>query len=176
MDDLARELGMSKKTIYQHFNDKRELINVVFDSHLDQDKQACEHFFMNAKNAIQQLMDISGYVHNSLKGMNPAVMYDIKKYYPNCWNKFQNFTREFIFRNVKSNLINGQKQGLYRKNFNEDVIASIYICLVQNMVQPGFMVENTLEIPKIQSEAIRYHLHSICTPKGLTYLNEHLKQ
>ncbi|MBR9860143.1 TetR/AcrR family transcriptional regulator [bacterium] len=175
MDDLARELGMSKKTIYQHFKDKRELVNTVFDNHLSNDKDVCNTCFEEATNAIEQVLEMSKYVHKSLEGMNPAVMYDIQKYYPNCWQKFQNFTTEFIFKNIKQNIIQGRKEGLYRENFNIDIVASIYVCLVQNMVQPGFAIGQNIEIPNLQAEAIHYHLNSICTNKGTDYLNEHLK-
>lgn len=174
MDDLASALGMSKKTIYQHFKDKRELVNAVFMYDLEHDKRACIAAGCASHNAIQQFINIGLAVNTNLKEVNPAVIFDLKKYYPKCWEQFESFTGDFVFVNIKNNLELGIEQGFYRKNINPKVVAMIYISLIKTILENSFLTHKDIPLAAMHQQIIDYHLHAICTPKGIEYLEQNL--
>lgn len=175
MDDLAKELGMSKKTIYLHFKDKKDLVTEVFQYDIEKDKHACTHACSATDNAIQQFINISLLVNNNLKNMNPAVLFDLKKYYPNCWKQFDAFTNDFIFNFVVNNIEAGKDQGYYRPELNSKVVAMVYIALVQSLVQSSFKSHKDIPLNVLHNHMIDYHLHGICTKQGKEYIQQHLK-
>lgn len=174
MDDLAKELGMSKKTIYQHFKDKRSLVEAVFLYDLDMDKKQCAMSYQTTDNAIQQFINILLFVNANLKGMNPSVIFDLKKYYPQCWKHFDAFTSDFIFTYITQNIEAGIEQGYYRPTLEPKVVGMIYITLVQAMVHSELEKNKHISLSKVHEHLMDYHIHAICTPKGLEYLTEHL--
>ena len=175
MDDLARELGMSKKTIYQHFKDKRELVSESMEYEMDMDREACLKVFEQNDNAVQQMINISSYVQSNLEGINPAVLYDIEKYYPNCWTKFKEYSESFVLKSVKFNLEKGIAEGDYRSDIDIHKVASIYVYLVDSFTNSEFLARTGGNVTEIQQHIIQYHLHAICTEKGLTYYKQHIK-
>jgi AcrR family transcriptional regulator len=175
MDDLAKEMSISKKTIYQHYKDKRALVKEAFDHDLAMDKAACFETCAKTENAIQQFLNISLWVNNNLKGMNPTVLFDLQKYYPECWKSFDNFTREVIYKFMLNNLNSGIEQGYYRSDLHSEFVTTVYISMVKQLVQSEYK-QIDLSIAEIHHHAISYHLAAICTPKGKEYLNQHLIQ
>ena len=174
MDDLAKELSISKKTIYQHYKDKRDLVHAVFEYDLERDKRTCIETAQQTENAIQQFLNISTFVNNNLKDMNPSVLFDLRKYYPECWKQFDGFTKDVVHSFVINNLELGIEQGYYRKEVHKELIAHIYISLVRELVMPKVRRLGDLSLAEIHKEAIMYHLHAITTPKGKKYLTQHL--
>ena len=85
MDDVARELGISKKTLYQHFTDKDELVQKVVDYHMDMQEQEMKKIACAGHNAIEELLMVSKNITQLLKQTNPSVTYDLQKYYPETW-------------------------------------------------------------------------------------------
>lgn len=174
MDDLAKELGMSKKTIYQHFKDKKELVQAVFLFDIEMDKFECTKACNDSDNAIQQFINILLFVNSNLKDMNPTVIFDLKKYYPHCWKQFDSFTNDFIFNFVIENIKLGISQGLYRKNLDPQITGTIYISLVHSIIQSGINSNYKISLAKVHEHIMDYHFHAICTEQGLHYLEEHL--
>ena len=176
MDDLARELGISKKTIYKHFKDKKELISSVIDEEVRSDVLACHACSTIDGNAIRKMIEISKHVSSSHKDMNPAVIYDLKKYYPAQWRKMENLQMEFINNSIKMNLTDGIDEGLYRSEINTDIISSIYLSLVGSLMSIISHPENNYDFTTIHRQMIRYHLYGVCTKKGLEYLDKHINE
>ncbi|MFY0643786.1 MAG: TetR/AcrR family transcriptional regulator [Bacteroidia bacterium] len=173
MDDIAKELSISKKTIYQHYKDKKELVNEAFGHDLELDKRACMETCEQTENAIQQFLNISSFISNNLKDMNPAVLYDLRKYYPECSNRFDNFTKEVVYEFMLNNIVIGIEQGLYRKDLHPEFASTIYISLVREFTTMG-LNQLGLKLQNLHKEMITYHLYAICTTKGINYFKKHL--
>ena len=176
MDDLARELGISKKTIYKHFKDKEELIDQVIDADVRADIKACDACSKIEGNSIQKMIEISKHVSKTHQDMNPAVIYDLKKYYPVQWKKMENLQMEFINDSIKTNLTDGIDDGLYRSEINIDIISSIYLSLVGSLMTIISHPENNYDFTTIHRQMIRYHLYGVCTKQGLEYLEKHINE
>jgi AcrR family transcriptional regulator len=176
MDDLARELGMSKKTIYKHFSDKKDLVASALDKALDLDRQACIRAYEGDSNAIQKMINLSRYVSEMHSDMNPAVLYDITKYYPKLWVKFESFRGNFIKETILENIEEGQKDGYYRENLKPDIISLLYITLIKGMMSQLSESSNPYDFGTLHKHMVSYHLNGICTTKGKQYLENHFNE
>ncbi len=171
MDDIAKELAMSKKTIYQYVKDKTELVQLTINKNVCDHQVNTDKIFKTIKHPIDQMIAIFEMVHQRTKGMNPSVLFDLKRAYPEAFKKFNSFREEYIFNRILENLENGVKQGLYRNDFDIVVIAKFYIASIDYILSPKKGEEQ--EMGHKQYELMNYHLRGIVTEKGLEYLKEH---
>jgi AcrR family transcriptional regulator len=176
MDDVARELGISKKTLYQYFVDKNDLVNQCVDHYLLFINNMCNKLtHVPNKDAVSVMIDIAESVNAMLTQLNTSSLFDLKKYYKPIWDKLESERYTCIHQSVKENLEQGIKKGLYRKDLNKFIVIDIYIYLTGMLTNPETYSQNVNQ-SNIYIELVKYHLRSICTPKGLELLEEKLKQ
>ncbi len=176
MDDIARESGVSKKTIYKCFDNKEALIDQVIDADINREKQACMEFYATTENAVQKMINISRHVSYQHKDINPTVIFDLQKYYPKQWIKMNLFQKEFIHQSILQNITEGITEGLYREDIEPIAVARMYGTLIQGMMRQLASKENTFDFKTLHLQMVSYHLHGICTEAGLSYLKKHIKQ
>lgn len=176
MDDIAREIGVSKKTIYKHFTDKKELVFTVLQVSLENDRIACNTCYNDTSNAVQKMIDISRYVSNQHCDINPTVIFDLQKYYPTAWIKMEEFRTEFIADVIIQNIQMGQNEGLYREEITPKIAATMYVTLMQGMMDQLVKGDNNYDFKTLHLQMVSYHLYGICTKKGRNYLINHVNQ
>ena len=176
MDDLARELGISKKTIYKHYSDKKELVLKVIEADHLQEMEACEKCYKTRENAVQKMIDISRHISHQHKGINVTVIYDLKKYYPEAWNMVQEFQVKFIQTVIGQNIKEGKDEKLYRSELDDIITASMYGTLIRGMMEQMASKENTLDFKTLHLQMVSYHLYGICTTEGRSYLKQHINE
>jgi AcrR family transcriptional regulator len=115
MDDIANQLGMSKKTIYQFYKDKDALVMAVVNFELEEQSSKCQRTQDTADNAVHEMFMLLEDIQQMFKNMNPMTMNEIAKYYPEAFARIQNHKDEFMHQIIKTNLIKGIEQGVYRK-------------------------------------------------------------
>ena len=86
MDDIAREVGISKKTIYQHYEDKDAIVLAMVSAHFEEERCVAIKQQAEAKDPIQEVVWASEMMRQQLSEMNPTALYDMKKYYPKAWD------------------------------------------------------------------------------------------
>lgn len=175
MDDVARELAISKKTLYQFFADKSDLVTKVFTRHIEQVSNECRSVCTNEMHPIEQLLKISEMRAEDLNNMHPALLYDLKKYYPEQWQELDRYKNDFIFGMIQNNLIRGKEMELYRQEFNAEIVARFYVYLVDTVLDAEGIMRKKYEGKMLHLEMVTYHLRAVCTKKGLDYLNKKLK-
>ncbi|MEY2923925.1 MAG: hypothetical protein RLZZ337_465, partial [Bacteroidota bacterium] len=176
MDDIARDLGISKKTIYKHFNDKRDLVSKVMDGKISTEQNMCTQHFDNDENAIQKMINLSKYISQANKSMNHAVLYDLQKYYPSQWKKFESFRVGFISESIRKNIETGMAEGVFRSTIKPDIISRIYVLLIQGLMKLLTEQPSDYDFVTIYKQMITYHLYGICSAEGLTYLEQHINE
>jgi AcrR family transcriptional regulator len=176
MDDIAQVLHISKKTIYKSFKDKRDLVNHVIDEKINFEKATLKKYALSNKNAIQRMIDFSRYISQSKKDLNPTMIYDMQKFYPDQWAKMEEFRTDYFKDTVKNNIKHVIQSGLFRSDINADIIALMYITLVSGMVQQFTSADNNYQFQTIHFQMVSYHLHGICTEEGRTYLKQHINE
>lgn len=174
MDDIARHLGMSKKTIYQFVKDKKDLVNKCVSLAIEDEQCILCDTKEQKGNAIDILLDINERVSIKLQNVQPSVMYDIERYYPEAWKIMQNHKKEFIFNMLKENLELGMKEGLYRSNLIPDIIAGNYVVLINQLFDSEYFNSSSYDFKTLHREIARYHIRGIANEQGRLYLKKKL--
>ncbi len=176
MDDVARELGISKKTLYQFVTDKDDLVGKFVDYEIELRQEEICKCFKIGFNAIEELFEITIFMNRMMREQNPATEYDLKKYYPDHYQKTLKTRRERMYNYILLNLKKGKKEGLYRKDMNEEIIAKLYLSRSENIhFNELFTVEEFTSI-KLFLELLTYHVRGIATEEGIIVLDEKIKK
>lgn len=176
MDDVSNELGISKKTLYQHVTDKDDLVGKFIDNEISLRKEEICSCFKAGYNAIEELIEISLFMNKLMKGQNPVTDHDLKKYYPHHYQKTIKTRREGIYNYILFNLKKGKEEGLYRAEMDEEIIAKIYLSRVENIhLNDLFSVEEFTSM-KLFMELLTYHIRGIATPLGIAELEKKIEK
>jgi len=175
MDDIARELGMSKKTIYQFVDNKEELIKEIVVSRIEGEMKMLDQVFKESNDALEELLGIARYITTELRDMSPKVMYDMQKYYREVFQLIESFHNEFIYKTIKNNLVRGIKEGLFRKDINAEVIARLYVGKNVMLVDESAFSLREYHPDELFIQHIRYHIHGVAAPKGIKLLEKYSK-
>jgi transcriptional regulator with XRE-family HTH domain len=176
MDDVARELGISKKTLYQFVTDKDDLVGKFIDNEIAMRQEEICKCFRIGFNAIEELFEISIFMNKLMRDQNPATEHDLKKYYPHHFQKTIKARREGIYNYILLNLKKGIKEGLYRKNMNNEVISKLYLWRSENVNFDGLFTTEEFSSNKMFVELIAYHIRGIATEKGIIELEKKIKE
>lgn len=175
MDDIARHLGISKKTLYQYVTDKNDLVKKGVSLLIEQEKVMLCSAMEESETAIDELIGVTKCVSSEIGEMHPSVLFDLQKYHPEAWKLLETHKKEFIYNMMLENLKRGIKEGYYRENINPLIIASIYIGMVDTMMSSENPIHKTIGLDEMHTEIIRYHIKGISNDKGMAYLKEALK-
>jgi AcrR family transcriptional regulator len=175
MDDVAHELGISKKTLYQFVTDKDDLVGKFVDNEISIRKEQICKCFRIGFNAVEELFEISLYMNKMIRDQNPATAHDLQKYYPHHFQKTIKARSEGIYQYILSNLRKGKKEGLYREDLDEEVISKLYLSRIENMHSNELFTMEELTSKKLFSEMLIYHVRGIATQNGINVLAEKIK-
>lgn len=176
MDDIAEHLGMSKKTIYQYFLDKDNLVVQVVQMVLKGNQQICKGDAEVAENAIHELLLSMGRMEEMFGSMNPAVLFDLKKYHPKGYQQFFNFKNEFLLEMVRNNIVRGVEEGLYRPALNPDITARFRVESMLLVFEPDFSLGARFNLVEMKKEILSLYLYGLVTIKGHKLLNKYLEK
>ncbi len=172
MDDVARELKVSKKTIYKYVKDKEDLIAQALQHHLLQEEWMFADISGRSQNAIEEMVQIIKNVMVMLQQIHPSIHYDMEKYYPKAWDVLQEHKEKNIYGNILSNLNRGIKEGYYRDNLNPDIIARMYAISADRVFDGTVFPITEYKFTEVYLEYVRYHIRGIASKKGVKYLSE----
>jgi AcrR family transcriptional regulator len=176
MDDVSRELGISKKTLYQYVKDKDELVRKVVE--LDMTSQH-DHMFESFKenlNAIEELTEIARCISFMLKEYSAVTEYDLKKYYPDLYIRIRELRRESMFRFIQDNLIKGKREGLYRKDLDVEILTKLVVSHIDSMFESEVITLSEFLEQHVFFEYFVYHLRGIVNENGLRILEDQLQK
>ncbi|HRH56180.1 MAG TPA: TetR/AcrR family transcriptional regulator [Chitinophagales bacterium] len=173
MDDLAKELGISKKTLYKEVENKADLVKFCVQYDLNQDEKLINSISENTENAIEELVLIAAHISKELQIYHPSILKDITKLYPESWTLIENHKDTFVKKNISDNIKKGIKQGLYRKDVNAELatIIQLHLCFL-----PLENIYNNYNPTQVYQEILRYNLYAIATPKGIELFEQLIKK
>ena len=172
MDDIAKEMGISKKTIYQHFENKTKLVEATTLSVFQFISSGIDGICALEKNPIEEIYDIKNFVMMHLKGEKSSPQYQLQKYYPKLFLRLKAKQFEVMQNCFKKNLERGIGLGFYRENINVEFITRIYFNCMIVIKDRELFPETMFSIPELMNNYIDYHLRGICNTNGLNFLNE----
>ena len=166
MDDIAKALGVSKKTIYQYYTDKDELVDEVMEAVFENDRICCERDTANADNAIHDIFLAIDYIVELFKSMNPSLLYDLQKYHPNTFEKFIAHKDNFLYNMILDNIKRGIVEELYRSDLKTEILARFRVEAIMLPFNPTFQNKMKANIAQIEEEITIHFLFGLVTPKG----------
>ncbi len=175
MDDIASELAISKKTIYEHVKDKAELIEMVLLKKLNFNIKEFEEVFNNFnKNAIEKILILNDKIVGLIKEFSPAIKFDLQKYYPELYTKIIDTKKKKMIKMIAENIKNGKKENLFREDIDENTITKLHISGIDAICDNSFF-NNKHDSVNLFSQLLDYHIRGIVNDKGLE-LFEKLKK
>lgn len=176
MDDIARELGISKKTLYIHVKDKNDLVYKIIESKVHLDECACSIARESSDNAIEEFFSMRHFVLENIKVINPSLFMDLHKYHSDAWNLITQHKHEFVTSSIKENIKRGISEGLYREDIQIDIVARLILSSADLILEgktfpwPEFNTEDVFNV------MTRFQIRGLASDKGIEYLQKHISQ
>ncbi|MEM7107535.1 MAG: TetR/AcrR family transcriptional regulator [Bacteroidota bacterium] len=176
MDDIARYLSMSKKTLYQYFKDKDELVTLGMRAHMEQEKSEFEEIVDHADNAIHEMASVTKLMRKNMKDINPSLLYDLQKYHPNAWNVWLDFKDNYIKDSVVSTLRRGVEQGLFRDEIDPEIMAIFRVEQVQMAFNDQVFPSDKFNFKEVQISFLDHFIYGLVNDKGRVLFQKYLDQ
>jgi AcrR family transcriptional regulator len=172
MDDLARELGISKKTIYKYFDDKSDLVRSIVSLKMEMDQALCMNCINQSGNAIDDLLAVSKLIVEHFGNVNPSVFVDLKKYHPDAWQITEEHRWGFVLNMIVNNVKKGIEENLFREEINPDIVSRLYVSSIDLIFNTDVFPWPKFTFQAVYSELIHLHLHGLVNKNGLNYLQQ----
>ncbi|WP_224487829.1 TetR/AcrR family transcriptional regulator [Robertkochia flava] len=176
MDEIAAQLGISKKTIYQHYRNKTELVEAsvfyVFETICSEIDRVCGQ----DKSPIRELYEIKKVVREHLKNESSSPYNQLKKFYPKLFTQLIQKQYNVMIESVTENLHRGIAMGLFRDDIDVFFISRIYISGMNSIKDEELFPNENHSIQYLTTLFLEYHLRAIVTPKGLLELNQFINE
>jgi AcrR family transcriptional regulator len=166
MDDIARHLSISKKTIYQYFVDKDDIVTQATTNHMVHTKTDFDNLTRVSKNALDELMRIQMFMRKNMQDMNPSLLFDLKKYHNKAWSAWIDHKNKDIRESVVRNLKQGIEEGLYRSNLNPEILAVLRVESIQWLYDGQIAATEKYKMVDIQTQMLDHFMYGLLTEKG----------
>ncbi len=166
MDDIASGLGMSKKTIYQFYQDKDALVDDVIATVINHNQLCCDNDKLKSEDAIHEIFLAIDMMLEMFKSMNPSILFDMHKYYPKAFKIFLKHRDDYLFGIIKENIKRGMEEGLYRPELKVDVMARFRVESMMLPFNPEFQLKVKENLAGVEEEITLHFLYGLVSPKG----------
>ena len=173
MDDIALNIGVSKKTLYKWFDNKDQLVLTMIQQEITAMEGECCSFTIEADNAIEELFSIMEMVRQKMAGMHPSLFYDLEKYHRAAWQVWTRHKNEFILKQIYTNIKKGIAQGWYRSDLDVDILARIRLAQIQDVFNPELFPPDKFDLQKVQIVTLEHFMMGIATLKGHKLINKY---
>ncbi|TKB96196.1 TetR/AcrR family transcriptional regulator [Pedobacter cryophilus] len=170
MDDISKHLGMSKKTLYNHFKDKAEIVNIIIDDLIVSHGNKLNETRMISQNAIDELylqVDVLLYF---FKEISPNIFFEMDKYFPELSGHFTHHRHHCILLGIKENLERGIEEGLYRPDLEVEFISNARLNQFVAAFDENAFPEIDFDVTKTLNKLNDFYLHAVCSDKGKLYI------
>jgi len=176
MDDVCRELGISKKTLYDYIENKEDLVRKFVENDRLQRQEAFQQILNKHYNAIEELFEVHKLIKQMINEYNPSTEFDLKKYYPEIYKDIKNSKLQKMYEAVLENLKKGKKEGFFRNEMNETIIAKLYVSRIQASCESDIFTAEEYMSSDLINEIVVYHIRGIANKKGIEILEKILKE
>ena len=166
MDEIAKHLSISKKTLYQYFADKDDIVASVTALHLNREREEHMEGIRGARNALEELVNLSLCLKENLRGMNPSLLFDLQKYHHRAWQIWIEFKNVFIRNTMIDNMKRGIEEGLYRPEINPEILAVVRLESVQLGFDEQLFPRDRYDLATVQLNILEHFIHGLLTDKG----------
>jgi TetR/AcrR family transcriptional regulator, cholesterol catabolism regulator len=175
MDDISRSMSISKKTVYQYFHDKNEIVNKVAKYTWKLKNRTFEEIQANAENAIEKLYRHSLFLRRSFEKMNPVVLFDLKKYYKDAWQLFIDYKKDVFSKSMINTLKEGIRTGLFQGKYRSGNTHYAPFRSSATDSRRKHFSPDKYDFRDVQIQLFDHFIHGILTEKGHVLMNEYYK-
>ncbi|RFS23520.1 TetR/AcrR family transcriptional regulator [Chitinophaga silvatica] len=175
MFDIARDCGISKKTVYEHFEDKQALVGEGLQQLLTNHGDYLKDNIQTSTNAIEELLNSTRYMTNMAKTLNPVMLHDLQKYHPDIWNNVERFKSDGVLHGIKENLKRGMTEGLYRQTLDINIVARMRQLQLEAAFDPEQYPADLYEMQNVMDQVTAHYILGIATTTGQQMANQFLK-
>ncbi len=176
MDDIARHLSVSKKTLYQYFADKDEIVTTVAEFHLRQEQAQYEGMRATSENAIDELVKISTCIKRDLQKMNPSLLFDLQKYHPKAWAQWLGHKQKYMGQSIIRNLKQGVAEGFFRPEIHTDILAAARLEMIQITFDEQVFPADKYNIAEVNLQLFEHFVYGVLTEKGRKVFEKYKQQ
>ena len=176
MDEVANHLGMSKKTIYQFYTDKEALVEDVIDIEINSNQAECISHKEKSENAIHEVFMAVDMLLDLLTKMNPTVIFDLDKYHPKAFKKYNDYKNKFLYTIIKENLEWGKTEGLYREEIQSDILARFRLASMFLLFNPELFPLGKHGLAVVITEMTDNFLYGLASLKGQKLIQKYKHQ
>ena len=173
MDDVAREFGMSKKTLYQIFEDKNELVELVLKNDFRIFREKVLELDREHDDVILQYIKLIQFIRDFLLGASVVINYDLKKYHCYLYEEIRLEYLRLTFEILQKNIRKGRQKGFYRMNMDEDILAKFHLVLFEYLPEKELMSERKYSEEETASEIIKFMINGLVNNNGREYLKKY---
>lgn len=172
MDDIAREFGMSKKTLYAVVENKNDLVYKSMQYHIEREESDFKKITKSATNALEEMVMIIENVTEHIKSLNTNIVFELQRFFPEAFELFNEFRENHIRKAILANLKRGVDEGFYREDINVEIVSKIYVASTFSLFDQNLFSSKNYHFIDLYREYIKYHLHGIVSPKGMKHIQK----
>ncbi|WP_080059705.1 TetR/AcrR family transcriptional regulator [Spirosoma aerolatum] len=176
MEDIAKQLGISKKTIYQHFTDKEQILSEVIQDKFGRDHKAMACVAVEAENPVAEIMHVLAMIQKNADQVSPNLLIDMKRHYPQAFALFKQYKEGEVLRSILENIQKGIEQGLYRSDLNPGILARLRVEQIELAFNNDIFPSNQYTMQQIQYELMHHFIRGMLTEQGFTIYNQYVNQ
>ena len=176
MDDVARETGMSKKTLYQIVADKSELIERVIQNDMAYFKDEIVKLEQFNYDPVHEIIELNKLIYKLIIEGSPSIEHDLQKYYLGIYEKARQDMVDLFIKALKSNIETGKKEKIYRASVDTEVIAKLHISHIEQLSHSSVFTHDEHNLLSIAREICLFHINGLITKKGQQLLDKHMNE
>jgi AcrR family transcriptional regulator len=176
MDDVAKHLSISKRTIYEKFPNKEAIVEILLKEHLKKHLDDCKKYRNAATNAIEEIFMMLAPLKELFEAMNPRLLFELKKFHPQAWKEFVEFKRTTLLESMAANMKRGIKEDLYRSDIDVHILAVLRIEEVELAWNQEIYPSAKYDLAKVQICLLEHFLYGITNIKGHQIAEKYKKQ
>lgn len=175
MDDIAQQLGMSKKTIYAHFPDKKSLLKALMSDFLNNHHREMVEAKAQSENAIDEMFRNAALGIQRMDRITPSFLFDLRKYHGDIWSQFEEFRATALYAGITANIHRGMDEGLFRRDLDVDVVAHMHMEHLNLIVDPGHFAELSKPMRTVMYTIMVTFTRGLATSDGMRVLDQLLE-
>lgn len=166
MDDIARELGISKKTIYQYFQDKDEIVTIGTKMHIEREIKEFTMIAESSQDSLDELFKVSLCLRKNLSDVNPSLLFDLQKYHPRSWALWLEYKNNYIKNFIVKTIDRGKKEGYFRPEIDAEILAKFRVEQVEMTFDEKIFPRDKFNFIDVQMALFDHFVHGLLTVKG----------
>jgi len=167
MDDIAGELGMSKKTLYKFFPTKLKLAEMLVEHVLAEINRRCDAILASPLPAVEKLFRIVEMITEQQRGfVTKTLLESLRSHLPHLWQRIEAFRRERMRKNMETIFTQGRRDGTLRADFNREMFFHFLVGAINEGINPEVLINSSYSMHDALSALIDIFMNGALTTKG----------